>query len=102
MMKRGMSSTLHVCSVVFLLVACTLSLVHAIPSPPAPCGTLDLTNMLTQHCFPEDGESYRVELSVRAAVGKTGVPRTGPVQLGLARATSLAWHHIYSRMPFLC
>ena len=25
------------------------------PSPPGPCGTLDLTSPLTQHCFPEDG-----------------------------------------------
>ena len=29
------------------------------PSPPAPCGTLDLMSPLTQHCFPEDGMVYR-------------------------------------------
>jgi hypothetical protein len=30
------------------------------PSPPAPCGTLDLTNPLTQHCFPADGSHHFV------------------------------------------
>lgn len=30
------------------------------PSPPAPCGTLDLTSPLTQHCFPEDGSHHFV------------------------------------------
>jgi hypothetical protein len=29
---------------------------EAAPSPPQPCGTLDLTSPLTQHCFPADGE----------------------------------------------
>lgn len=31
-------------------------LVSGQPSPPAPCGTLDLTSPLTQHCFPADGK----------------------------------------------
>lgn len=30
------------------------------PSPPAPCGTLDLESILTQHCFPEDGSHHFV------------------------------------------
>ena len=31
---------------------------QAAPSPPQPCGTLDLTSPLTQHCFPADGEAF--------------------------------------------
>jgi hypothetical protein len=38
--------------VVLLLATATT----AQPSPPAPCGTLDLTSPLTQHCFPEGVE----------------------------------------------
>ena len=30
----------------------------AVPSPPAPCGTLDLTSQLTQHCFPDDVRAF--------------------------------------------
>ncbi len=32
----------------------------AAPSPPAPCGTLDLSHPVTQHCFPEDGSHHFV------------------------------------------
>ncbi|KAH7623686.1 hypothetical protein NADE_008509 [Nannochloris sp. 'desiccata'] len=35
-------------------------LVSGQPSPPAPCGTLDLTSPLTQHCFPADGSHHFV------------------------------------------
>lgn len=41
---------------ILLVVAALVSQAAAEPSPPAPCGTLDLTSHLTQHCFPEDGE----------------------------------------------
>lgn len=37
-----------------LLLAAPAAL--AVPTPPEPCGTLDLTSPLTQHCFPEDGK----------------------------------------------
>ena len=30
------------------------------PAPPAPCGTLDLSSALTQHCFPADGSHHFV------------------------------------------
>ena len=36
------------------------ALAAAAPSPPAPCGTLDLSHHLTQHCFPEDGSHHFV------------------------------------------
>jgi len=42
-------------SIIYLISFLFLVLVNAIPSPPSPCGTLDLTSMLTQHCFPFDG-----------------------------------------------
>lgn len=51
-----------------LLVAMVAALVRhaaADPSPPAPCGTLDLTSPLTQHCFPEDGEDALQTVSLR-------------------------------------
>ena len=51
--------------------------VQAVPSPPAPCGTLDLANMLTQHCFPEDGEL--LGWGAGAAAGANGAsPPTFP------------------------
>jgi hypothetical protein len=48
-----------------LLAAGTLLLAlappsYSAPSPPAPCGTLDLTSPHTQHCFPEDGSHHFV------------------------------------------
>ena len=43
---------------VVALLACVV--VAAEPAPPAPCGTLDLTSPLTQHCFPEDGSHHAV------------------------------------------
>ena len=50
----------HTC----IAIAAILLFAHhsalATPSPPAPCGTLDLTSPLTQHCFPEDGSHHFV------------------------------------------
>ena len=44
-----------------LLLACAaVATAAAQPSPPAPCGTLDLSSTLTQHCFPEDGSHHFV------------------------------------------
>ncbi len=40
----------------FVLVPRTM----AAPSPPAPCGTLDLTSPLVQHCWPMDGSHHAV------------------------------------------
>ena len=44
--------------VLALVVVCSAAMygAAAAPAPPAPCGTLDLSSPLTQHCFPEDGE----------------------------------------------
>ena len=36
--------------------------VRAIPSPPRPCGSLNLSSPLTQHCFPQDGELFTLSL----------------------------------------
>ncbi len=30
------------------------------PQPPQPCGSLDLSSPLTQHCFPADGAPHGV------------------------------------------
>ncbi|BDA51108.1 hypothetical protein COCOBI_17-3280 [Coccomyxa sp. Obi] len=43
-----------------LLQSSIFQTVEAAPSPPAPCGTLDLTSPLTQHCFPADGSHHFV------------------------------------------
>lgn len=48
-MRKRVQLALH------LLVLCG-GRAWAGPSPPAPCGSLDLGSPLTQHCFPEDGE----------------------------------------------
>lgn len=45
------------------LVASFVHSALALPSPPAPCGTLDLTSHLTQHCFPEDGKFLVLEIN---------------------------------------
>ena len=43
-----------------LLLATAPPSSSAEPAPPAPCGTLDLTSRLTQHCFPADGSHHFV------------------------------------------
>jgi hypothetical protein len=53
------SQKLQRLAVVVALAACAAVHVAAAPAPPAPCGTLDLTSPLTQHCFPEDGEGMQ-------------------------------------------
>lgn len=53
------TSMASVWSAAAALLCCLLLAVpaaQAVPTPPEPCGTLDLTSPLTQHCFPEDGE----------------------------------------------
>lgn len=52
-MRKRVQLALH------LLVLCG-GRAWAGPSPPAPCGSLDLGSPLTQHCFPEDGSHHFV------------------------------------------
>lgn len=49
-----------VVSVIVLFLLLTATTTTARPSPPAPCGTLDLNSPLTQHCFPADGSHHFV------------------------------------------
>jgi hypothetical protein len=51
---------LYSLSLWLLCLAETFYVSTAKPEPPAPCGTLDLTSPLTQHCFPSDGSHHFV------------------------------------------
>jgi hypothetical protein len=43
-----------------VLICLLTSAASAEPHPPQPCGSLDLTSPLTQHCFPADGSHHFV------------------------------------------
>lgn len=46
----------------------------AAPSPPEPCGTLDLTHPSTQHCFPADASHHFVCCTQIQTVGNPNSP----------------------------
>lgn len=58
-----MNRKICICLYSILAIGTTVVVAHTSrvgPSPPAPCGTLDLQSTLTQHCFPEDGSHHFV------------------------------------------
>ena len=57
-----------------LAVMCTLGAVSAKLQPPQPCGSLDLTSALTQHCFPADGALFSTTQRVSTAPFHALVP----------------------------
>jgi hypothetical protein len=45
---------------VVVAISCLVPRTLSATSPPAPCGTLDLSSPLVQHCFPSDGSHHAV------------------------------------------
>lgn len=48
------------CALAVVLVTSQAHPARAVPQPPRPCGSLDLSSPLTQHCFPADGSHHFV------------------------------------------
>lgn len=56
--RQGLMAALRFAALCALTVVLATSQAHpasAVPQPPRPCGSLDLSSPLTQHCFPADG-----------------------------------------------